>query len=107
MLARFEVADDGTGALALLTNARAQVADLTPEEFAEMLAAELEKRAEWKRRKRLTLSINVPYIQTFVRAIAGVWAANREDRKREAAARAAEAVRAERRHAANGRTGSV
>jgi hypothetical protein len=86
VLTKFAVPDqDAKGALALLEEARAQFADISPAELAEALDAELQKRAGWKAKVGQKLEINVPYIKTFIRSVAGLWAAGREERRRESA----------------------
>jgi hypothetical protein len=97
VLTQFRVPDpDGSGALALLIEARVQCQDISPAELAEGLAADLAKRARWKAKNRETLDVNVPYIKTFIRGTAGAWAAGREDRRKEAAREAEAATRATR-----------
>lgn len=98
VLHRFEIMDDqeASGALRLLIEARAAVPDIAPEDLAAELGADLQSRAKYKAQKREKLSINVPYVSTFICSIARKWAAWRDERRREASKHAETATRAHR-----------
>jgi hypothetical protein len=98
VLHRFEILDDAesTGARSLLASAREQVPDITAEDLAAELNSDLTTRARAKEKRHETLRINVPYVATFIRSVAGRWAAWRADRRAAERQRADAAVRASR-----------
>lgn len=94
VLIRYRVIDDGEGAAALLSQAREHVPDIAADDLAAALETELKERAERKRRKNQVLSINVPYVSTFIGHLARCWAAWRAQDRAEQAGRAEQATRA-------------